>query len=82
MVKATRACFPATVEASGFLIPRDEVAVRPDRPGARVIDVLAEPGETVTQGQALARIDGATIQAPFSMARARSRISQCAAPVT
>jgi len=64
---ATKACFPAIVEATGFLIPRDEVAVRPDRPGARVTEVLAEPGETVTRGQSLARLDGgSTVQAPVA----------------
>ncbi|RED38838.1 RND family efflux transporter MFP subunit [Rhodopseudomonas thermotolerans] len=64
---AARACFPATVEVSGFLIPRDEVSVRPERPTAKVTDVLIDAGETVTQGQALARLEGgATVQAPVA----------------
>ncbi|NEW94283.1 efflux RND transporter periplasmic adaptor subunit [Rhodopseudomonas sp. BR0M22] len=61
---AAKACFPATVEVSGFLIPRDEVSVRPDRPGTKVIDVLVDPGETVSKGQPLAKLEGgATVQA-------------------
>nr|WP_234827016.1 efflux RND transporter periplasmic adaptor subunit [Rhodopseudomonas palustris] len=64
---AAKACFPATVEVSGFLIPRDEVSVRPDRPGAKVSDLLVDPGETVTQGQALAKLEGGTtVQAPVA----------------
>ncbi len=70
VLKATKACFPAIVDVSGFLIPREEIAVRPDRPGAKVTEVLVEPGETVTQGQPLARLaaDGAaaTVQAPVA----------------
>jgi HlyD family secretion protein len=70
VLKATKACFPAMVDVSGFVIPRDEVSVRPDRPGAKVTEVLAEPGETVTQGQPLAKLaadaGGATVQAPVA----------------
>jgi len=67
VLKATKACFPAIVEVSGFLIPRDEVSVRPDRPGAKVTDVMVDAGETVTQGQALAKLDGGgTVQAPVA----------------
>ncbi|WP_425328511.1 HlyD family efflux transporter periplasmic adaptor subunit [Rhodopseudomonas palustris] len=70
VLKATKACFPAIVDVSGFLIPREEIAVRPDRPGAKVTEVLVEPGESVTQGQPLARLaaDGAaaTVQAPVA----------------
>lgn len=70
VLQATKACFPAIVDVSGFLIPRDEISVRPDRPGAKVTEVLVEPGETVTQGQPLARLaaDGAaaTVQAPVA----------------
>ncbi|WP_031335335.1 efflux RND transporter periplasmic adaptor subunit [Rhodopseudomonas sp. B29] len=70
VLKATKACFPAIVEASGFLIPRDEVQVRPDRPGAKVVDVMVDAGEAVTQGQALAKVAGqdgsTTINAPVA----------------
>jgi multidrug efflux pump subunit AcrA (membrane-fusion protein) len=71
VLKASKACFPAIVDVSGFLIPRDEISVRPDRPGAKVTEVAAEAGETVTQGQALAKVagpDGAatTIAAPVA----------------
>ncbi|QDL99175.1 efflux RND transporter periplasmic adaptor subunit [Rhodopseudomonas palustris] len=64
---AAKACFPAIVEVSGFLIPRDEVSVRPDRPNAKITDVLIDAGETVTQGQTLARLEGGSaVQAPVA----------------
>jgi HlyD family secretion protein len=71
VLKATRQCFDATVEASGILIPKDETMVRPDRPGLKVAEVLADAGETVTAGQVLARLtppEGGTvtIQAPVA----------------
>ncbi len=38
------------------MIAREETAVRPDRPGLKVAEILAEPGDNVTPGQALARL--------------------------
>jgi HlyD family secretion protein len=69
VLKATKSCFSAVVEVSGILIPKDEIAVRPDRPGLKVAEVLVDAGETVTAGQPLARLglpEGGTIpiQAP------------------
>jgi multidrug efflux pump subunit AcrA (membrane-fusion protein) len=56
VVKAAKACFDAIVEASGTVIPREETAVRPDRQGLKVAEILAEAGDTVTAGQTLARL--------------------------
>ena len=49
--KAAKACFNNIVEVSGILIPREETSVRSERPGLKVAEVLAEPGDTVTAGQ-------------------------------
>ncbi|HJY92030.1 MAG TPA: efflux RND transporter periplasmic adaptor subunit, partial [Candidatus Acidoferrum sp.] len=57
VLKAAKFCFPAIVEASGIIIPREETMVRPDRPGLKVAEILAEPGDTVTAGQNLARLN-------------------------
>jgi HlyD family secretion protein len=54
--KAAKACFSNIVEVSGILIPREETSVRSERPGLKVAEVLAEPGDTVTAGQLLARL--------------------------
>jgi len=71
VLKAAKFCFSAIAEISGILIPREEIAVRPDRPGLKVAEVLVDAGETVTAGQTLARLSlpegGATpVQAPVA----------------
>ncbi len=54
--KAAKACFNNIVEVSGILIPREETSVRSERPGLKVAEVLAEPGDTVSAGQLMARL--------------------------
>jgi multidrug efflux pump subunit AcrA (membrane-fusion protein) len=56
VLKASRACFNNTVEVSGTVIAREETMVRPERPGLKVADVMADAGDTVTAGQVLARL--------------------------
>jgi multidrug efflux pump subunit AcrA (membrane-fusion protein) len=56
VITASKFCFPNLVEAFGILIPREETMVRPERPGLKVLEILAEPGENVTAGQNLARL--------------------------
>jgi multidrug efflux pump subunit AcrA (membrane-fusion protein) len=57
VLKVTKSCFSDTVEVAGILIPRNETAVRPERPGLKVAEILVEPGQSVTAGQALARLN-------------------------
>jgi HlyD family secretion protein len=69
VLKAAKSCFSDIVEVSGIVRPREETAVRPDRPGLKVTEILADAGDTVTAGQTLARLalpEGGTqqIQAP------------------
>jgi HlyD family secretion protein len=71
VLKAAKSCFGDIVEVSGIVIAREETAVRPERPGLKVAEILAEPGDNVTAGQALARLtqpDGgsAQVQAPVA----------------
>jgi multidrug efflux pump subunit AcrA (membrane-fusion protein) len=65
VLKAAKSCFANIVEISGIVIPREETAVRPERPGLKVAEILAEAGDTVTSGQPLARLGlpegGATV---------------------
>ena len=56
VVRAKRSCFADTISVSGMLIPREEVAVRPEREGLQISQVLVDAGETVTAGQVLARL--------------------------
>src|SRR3954469_6085751 len=71
VLKAAKQCFSAIVEVSGILLPKEETAVRPDRPGLKVAEVLVDAGEIVTAGQTLARLNlpegGSTmVQAPVA----------------
>jgi multidrug efflux pump subunit AcrA (membrane-fusion protein) len=71
VLKATKACFSDVVEVSGIVRPREETAVRPERLGLKVTEVLADPGDAVTAGQTLARLslpEGGTVlvQAPVA----------------
>jgi multidrug efflux pump subunit AcrA (membrane-fusion protein) len=71
VIKAAKACFAAIVEVSGILIPREETAIRPERQGLKVAEILADAGDTVTAGQLLARLtlpEGglAQVQAPVA----------------
>ncbi|RTM07128.1 MAG: HlyD family efflux transporter periplasmic adaptor subunit, partial [Bradyrhizobiaceae bacterium] len=65
VLKVAKSCFSDIVEASGTIIAREETSVRPERPGLKVTDVLAEAGDTTTAGQVLARLalpEGGTLQ--------------------
>jgi len=69
VLTTAKSCFADVVEAFGFLIPRQEVAVRPERPGLKVLEVLVDVGQTVTAGQAMAKLaqpegGSTTVQAP------------------
>jgi HlyD family secretion protein len=74
VLQAAKSCFSAIVEVSGFVMPREQTVsdIRPEKQGAKVTEVLAEPGDTVTAGQTLARLslpgDGGTqnVQAPIA----------------
>jgi multidrug efflux pump subunit AcrA (membrane-fusion protein) len=71
VLKATKACFPAIVEVYGIVRARDENFVRPERQGLKVIEILADAGDTVTAGQTLARLllpEGGTlvVQSPVA----------------
>src|SRR3954464_7497020 len=56
VLKVAKSCFSDIVEATGTIIAREETSVRPERPGLKVTEVLAEAGDTTTAGQVLARL--------------------------
>ena len=71
VLKAAKSCFSAIVETSGTIIAREETAVRPERQGLKVSEILADAGDAVTAGQTLARLilpEGGTmtVQAPVA----------------
>jgi hypothetical protein len=71
VLKAAKSCFSDIVEVSGIVLAREETAVRPERPGLKVTEIMADAGDTVTAGQPLARLalpEGGvvTVQAPVA----------------
>jgi multidrug efflux pump subunit AcrA (membrane-fusion protein) len=62
VVRAVRACFPDTLQLTGIVVAREEVQVRPDAEGARIIQIVVEDGERVAAGQALARVSRSDAQ--------------------
>ncbi|MEK9283541.1 MULTISPECIES: HlyD family efflux transporter periplasmic adaptor subunit [unclassified Bradyrhizobium] len=65
VLKVAKSCFSDIVEATGTIVAREETSVRPERPGLKVTEVLAEAGDTITAGQVMARLappEGGTIQ--------------------
>jgi HlyD family secretion protein len=56
VLTAKKSCFADIVEVSGIVMPREETAVRPERQGLKVAEILAEAGDAVTAGQTLARV--------------------------
>jgi multidrug efflux pump subunit AcrA (membrane-fusion protein) len=65
VLKVAKSCFSDIVEATGTIVAREETSVRPERPGLKVTEVLAEAGDTIIAGQVMARLappEGGTIQ--------------------
>src|SRR5262245_52935712 len=56
VARATKACFSASVQVTGFLVARREALVTLDIDGFRVTEILAKEGDQVTNGQTLARL--------------------------
>src|SRR4051794_17140687 len=56
VLKVAKSCFSDIVEGTGTIIAREASSVRPERPGLKVTEVLAEAGDTTTAGQVLARL--------------------------
>jgi multidrug efflux pump subunit AcrA (membrane-fusion protein) len=57
IARIERHCFTNIVQASGFLVPRSVIDVRPEQEGLKVAQILVEPGDTVVAGQILVRLN-------------------------
>jgi multidrug efflux pump subunit AcrA (membrane-fusion protein) len=56
VAKAKRECFRNSIQVTGVLVPKKELAVRPDREGLQVAQVSVQLGANVKSGQVLARL--------------------------
>jgi RND family efflux transporter MFP subunit len=84
----------ALLVVTGTLVPRDEVLVSAELDGSRVVEILADEGDSVKAGQVLARLsretldaqlaqnDAALARADAAIAQARSQIAQADPAVT
>lgn len=64
--------------ASGRLVVREEAAVGSELPGYRVAAVYVDEGDWVKQGQAMAKLDDALLQAQIAQAEATLATQQAA----
>ncbi len=85
-VEAREGEIATTATVTGTLVAREEVIVGVDVEGFRIVEVLAEVGDTVKAGQVLARLDAATIdillaQNTSQLARAEAGIAQARASI-
>jgi multidrug efflux pump subunit AcrA (membrane-fusion protein) len=86
VAKATKACFSASVQVTGFLVARREALVTLDIDGYRITEILAKEGDRVTVGQNLVRLSrqegGATPAAAPPGAPAGAQAAAQAPPAT
>jgi RND family efflux transporter MFP subunit len=88
-VTVTRAVEREVIEraiVTGTLVPREEILVAPEVEGLRVTEVLVEEGDTVAQGQVLARLSRDLLetnlaQSNATIARAEAAIAQASSQI-
>jgi len=56
VVKATHACFASAIRFTGLVVPRAEAVVNLNIAGYEISEILVKEGDTVTSGQALAKL--------------------------
>jgi HlyD family secretion protein len=81
VVKAKTQPAPQTIVATGSLAARNEVLVSPQVNGLRIIELLAEEGDQVQEGQVLARLNRSLLDTQFAqlqagLKRAKALIAQ------
>jgi multidrug efflux pump subunit AcrA (membrane-fusion protein) len=54
--KAKKTCLSDSIDITGALVAKNEIVVRPEQEGYQISKVLVEVGDSVTSGQALARL--------------------------
>lgn len=78
VVEARRISFVDNVLVTGSLAPREEVLVGPEIDGHRLTELLAEEGDTVKKGQALARLSRDILEAQLAQNSASFSKTQAA----
>jgi HlyD family secretion protein len=78
VAEARRISFVDNVLVTGSLVPREEVLVGPEIDGYRLTELLAEEGDTVKKGQALARLSREILEAQLAQNSASLSKTQAA----
>src|ERR1700733_9185026 len=86
LARAERHSITETLTVTGSLVAREETDVGAEVDGLRIIEILADVGDRVEQGQVLARLDGAILRTQFAqntsmIAMARASIAQMEASI-
>lgn len=86
VTRVTRGEMVETAQVTGTLVAREDVVVAPQIEGLRIVDILAEEGDSVREGQILARLSRDTLdaqraQSDAQIARADAAIAQARAGV-
>jgi multidrug efflux pump subunit AcrA (membrane-fusion protein) len=79
VVAAVRGEIAETVAVTGSLAPREEVLVGVDVEGARLLELFADEGDRVAQGQLLARLDPAAFEIELAQNLAQRARAEAAA---
>lgn len=78
---ASSMSFTSTVLVTGSLVARNEILVAPEVEGLRIVELVAEEGDSVRKEQVLAKLEQATLDAQLAqneaaLARASAAIAQ------
>jgi HlyD family secretion protein len=86
LARAERHSITETLAVTGSLVAREEIVVGAEVDGLRIVELLADIGDRVEQGQVLARLDGAMVriqlaQNTSTIAKAEASIAQARASI-
>lgn len=70
LARAKRHFIDETIAVTGSLAPREEVVVGPEAGGLRIVEILADVGDHVEQGQVLARLDSSMLRTKLAQSNA------------
>jgi HlyD family secretion protein len=86
LARAERHSITETLAVTGSLVAREEIVVGAEVDGLRIVELLADIGDRVEQGQVLARLDGAMLriqlaQNTSTIGKAEASIAQARASI-
>src|ERR1700704_1715502 len=79
LARAERHSITETLTVTGSLVAREEIVVGAEVDGLRIVEILADVGDRVEQGQALARLDGTMLR--IQLAQNTSRLAKAEATI-